>query len=165
VIKIFNQLIDIHESGGSISVFNTGKGILLELSNAKEVLGYEPNQCVDYLCLTGDHSDNIPGYPGIGEKRGLKFLEQYNSIRSYLSTCGQFGKMDNVLLKDIWKLNAKLIDLKYFYRKFFVKEDIPLKRGEFNDKVLGNLCHEFEMNSFLKPQFINTYKKLYGKSK
>lgn len=163
--KDFNQLIGEHDSGGIISVFNTGKGILIELSNAIEILGYHPNQCVDYLSLIGDHSDNIPGYPGIGEIRGIKFIQQFGSIRKYLKLNQQFGKLDNNKLKEVWQLNTKLIDLKYFYRKFLIKDEVPLKKGVFDEKLLGNLCHEFEMNSFLKPQFINTYKKLYGKGK
>jgi DNA polymerase-1 len=159
--KDFNQLID-----DNITVFNTGKGIMFDKDNLYKMVGYKPSQCVDYLCLTGDHSDNIPGYPGIGEKRGLKFLEENTSIRMFLSSTAQFGKMDKVKLKEIYTRNRKLVDLKYFYRQFLFKSMIPTHGIiGFSEEMLKKLCNEFETNSFLKPQFINTYKHLWERSK
>jgi DNA polymerase-1 len=43
-------------------------------------LGLHPNQIIDYLALTGDQSDNIPGVLGIGPKTALKLLSQYGSL-------------------------------------------------------------------------------------
>lgn len=159
--KDFNQLIS-----DSISVFNTGRGILYDIDNLKEYVGYNPDQCVDYLCLTGDKSDGIPGYPGIGEKRGLNFLSQYGHINSYLESGQKFGKIDNEKLKEIWKRNKKIIDLKYFYRNFLMGIPIPYINDDtfFNERKLKRLCGEFETNSFLKVQFINTYHHLWERS-
>lgn len=163
--KDFNQLIS-----DDILVYNVGHakkpGKLYDKDNLKEEVGYNPDQCVDYLCLTGDKSDNIPGYPGIGEKRGLNFLAKYGHISSYLELGQNFGNLDNDKLREIWKRNRKIIDLKYFYRKFMIHEPIPYKNKvtTFNDKRLRVLCRTFETNSFLKPQFINTYRDLWERS-
>jgi DNA polymerase-1 len=46
----------------------------------KNSLGVYPNQVVDYKALVGDHSDNIPGVPGIGEKTAVSLLEQYRTL-------------------------------------------------------------------------------------
>jgi DNA polymerase I len=42
--------------------------------------GVRPDQMVDYLALTGDSSDNIPGVPGIGAKTASKLLGQFETL-------------------------------------------------------------------------------------
>ncbi len=44
----------------------------------------EPEQLIDILGLWGDSSDNIPGVPGIGEKKAKKLLSQFHSIENLL---------------------------------------------------------------------------------
>ena len=43
-------------------------------------LGVRPDQVVDYLALTGDDSDNIPGAPGIGPKTAVELLSRFGSL-------------------------------------------------------------------------------------
>ncbi len=49
-------------------------------AEVKETLGVRPDQVVDYKALVGDHSDNIPGVPGVGEKTALTLLETYDHL-------------------------------------------------------------------------------------
>jgi DNA polymerase-1 len=42
--------------------------------------GLWPEQVVDYLALTGDSSDNVPGVAGVGEKTALKLLGQFKDL-------------------------------------------------------------------------------------
>lgn len=42
--------------------------------------GVEPSRFIDYLALTGDTSDNIPGAKGIGPKTAAKLVNQYGSL-------------------------------------------------------------------------------------
>jgi DNA polymerase-1 len=42
--------------------------------------GVEPAQIVDWLSLTGDSVDNIPGVPGIGAKTATDLLHQFGSL-------------------------------------------------------------------------------------
>ena len=54
-----------------------------ELMGSKEVaeqFGVPPTQFIDFLTLTGDTSDNIPGAKGIGPKTATSLLEKYGSI-------------------------------------------------------------------------------------
>jgi DNA polymerase-1 len=44
--------------------------------------GLPPAKLVDLKGLVGDTSDNIPGVKGIGEKGGVKLLQQYGSLES-----------------------------------------------------------------------------------
>jgi len=43
--------------------------------------GVEPPQVVDWLSLTGDSVDNIPGVPGVGPKTAAELLGQFGSVR------------------------------------------------------------------------------------
>ena len=49
-------------------------------AEVKASLGVEPSQVIDYKALVGDHSDNIPGVPGVGEKTAVTLLEQYHTL-------------------------------------------------------------------------------------
>lgn len=162
--KDFNQLIDGGWPGerGGIEIYNTSKGINYTYRNLCDKVGYYPAQTVDYLSLLGDKSDKIEGYPGIGPVKASQLLEQYGSVRNFLESGEKFGKVDNKKLEQIWKRNKKLIDLKFFYRKFLMKESIPWVNpttGMCEDK-LRKLCSTYEINSFLKPQFLKTFKNL-----
>ena len=42
--------------------------------------GLRPNQIPDLKALMGDHSDNLPGIPGIGPKAATRLLSAYPSI-------------------------------------------------------------------------------------
>ena len=47
-------------------------------------MGVRPDQIVDWLALTGDSADNIPGVPGIGAKTAVKLLQQWQSLANAL---------------------------------------------------------------------------------
>ncbi len=42
--------------------------------------GIRPDQFIDLKALKGDSSDNIPGVPGIGEKGGVKLLQDFETL-------------------------------------------------------------------------------------
>ncbi len=43
-------------------------------------LGLPPEKVIDYMALTGDTSDNIPGVKGVGEKTALKLIAEHGSL-------------------------------------------------------------------------------------
>ena len=42
--------------------------------------GVGPEKILDYLSLTGDTADNVPGVKGVGDKTAVKLLTQYQSL-------------------------------------------------------------------------------------
>ncbi len=53
-----------------------------------------PEQVVDFLGMMGDSVDNIPGFPGVGEKTAKKFLEEFGSIENLVANTHMLkGKM------------------------------------------------------------------------
>jgi DNA polymerase-1 len=59
----------------------------------------EPSQVIDILGLWGDASDNIPGAPGIGEKRAKDLVAAYGSIENIYNHLDELkGKQkDNII--------------------------------------------------------------------
>lgn len=51
--------------------------------------GVRPEQIVEWLALTGDSSDNIPGVPGIGAKTAAKLLNEWGTFRGMLNHLNQ----------------------------------------------------------------------------
>ena len=47
--------------------------------------GVKPSQITDYLALTGDSSDNVPGVAGIGPKGAVKLLSAYGALENVLA--------------------------------------------------------------------------------
>lgn len=152
--KDFNQLID-----ENTIVWNSSSGERYNTINLKYKTGYTPDQCVDYLCLLGDHSDNIPGYKGMGEKRTLEFLEKYTSISNFLKLKEKYKSIDNIALEEVYKRNRQLIDLKYFYRKFLYNQQIPWTayRPTINTTVVRDIARKYEVGTFMKPEFLKTF--------
>ena len=53
-----------------------------------------PKQFIDLKGLMGDKSDNIPGVPGIGEKKGIALLKEYGSVEGVLENADKIkGKL------------------------------------------------------------------------
>jgi DNA polymerase I len=70
--------------GGNVRLLaqEHGSSDLVEYSRERvfEARGIYPEQVIDFLALTGDASDNVPGVPGIGEKTAQKLLGQFGSL-------------------------------------------------------------------------------------
>lgn len=126
----------------------------------------EINQYVDYLCLMGDKSDDIPGYYGIGEVRAANFLSKFKSISAFLKDPdAEFsGISDKEKLEQVWKRNRQLIDLRRFNTKHHSEKDITFYRGKSMPKVneakFYQLCRKYSLKTFLVPKFITPFEQL-----
>ncbi|MBU1078960.1 MAG: DNA polymerase I [Spirochaetes bacterium] len=54
--------------------------ILVGPAEVEAEWGVPPERVLDYLALTGDSSDNVPGVPGVGDKTALKLLSEFGSF-------------------------------------------------------------------------------------
>jgi DNA polymerase I len=66
--------------GHGVSLVNTMTSSRLDREGVKAKFDVYPEQIVDYLALTGDTSDNIPGVTGVGPKTAAKWLNQYQTL-------------------------------------------------------------------------------------
>jgi DNA polymerase-1 len=76
--------------------------------------GLRPGQVADLLGLMGDAADNIPGVPGIGEKRAVALLQKFGSLDQVLARAAEIpGKMGESLRQsaDVARLSRDLARL------------------------------------------------------
>jgi DNA polymerase-1 len=85
--KDFMQLV-----GRAVCLYSTGRSGGATLMGPPEVqakLGVPPRLVPDFLGLVGDSSDNIKGVPGVGPKRAVALLKQYDSLEEVLERAGE----------------------------------------------------------------------------
>jgi len=77
------QLVD---EGAAVLMPQKGMGqtVRYDRQAVVERFGLEPSQLPDFKALKGDPSDNIPGVPGIGDKKAAALLKQFGSVESLL---------------------------------------------------------------------------------
>ena len=73
--KDFGQLVGEHDE-----IWDFSKNQSWNSAGVKERLGVHPHQVADYLALTGDAVDNIPGVAGIGAKTAATLLAHFGSL-------------------------------------------------------------------------------------
>jgi len=162
------QLVDEH-----VRVLKPSRGAndpetLCDVDKVKEILGVEPAQVVDWLALTGDPSDNIPGarpLPGqepasesgkkrsyIGPKGATELIRRFGTLENVLGSCEQVERKSyREALRDYGKealLSRELAT---------ICTDVPLevgvervKVGEMDLPELTALCQELGFTSLLR---------------
>lgn len=75
--KDFCQLVS-----SNIFLYDTMKELVYDPKQVKEKHGVTPEQFIDFLAITGDTSDNIPGVAGIGPKGAQKLIEEFGTLES-----------------------------------------------------------------------------------
>lgn len=69
----------------NISLLNTHKdNLILGPKEVEETWGVPPRLIGDFLSITGDSSDNIPGIAGFGPKTAAELLQKYGSLNYIL---------------------------------------------------------------------------------
>ena len=63
-----------------VTLINTMSGEVLDSNGVVNKFGVPPERIIDFLMLTGDKVDNIPGVPKVGDKTAAKWLQQYGSL-------------------------------------------------------------------------------------
>jgi DNA polymerase-1 len=58
----------------------------------RESFGVDPEQIGDYLALTGDASDNVPGVPGVGKKTAAKLLGEHGTLEKLLDAAPEMKR-------------------------------------------------------------------------
>ena len=157
--KDFHQLLS-----PTVKIWSTSKKTFISTINCKKLFGYAPNQCVDFLSLIGDDSDNIPGLPGVGPKTAQAFLERFGSVHEFLlDPSNKFPRIDRNLLKEVYERNRRIIDLAWYYRNILnsdLKVKLLVRKPEYNPKELKKICRLYDINKFTTPEFYNQFSSL-----
>tara|TARA_R110001599_G_scaffold15757_1_gene65341 strand:+ start:13770 stop:14657 length:888 start_codon:yes stop_codon:yes gene_type:complete len=153
--KDFRQLIS-----PKVSIWNDRMNKMTTYDNCKELHGYASYECSDTLCLVGDTSDNLKGYPGVGDKTAEKFLMEFGSIKKFLKDKNlTFKRIDRKTLKSVYGEMREMVNLKYFYLKNIKgnREVTIYKGNKDRDKYLA-ICKKHGLKTHQGSNFINTFK-------
>src|SRR6202035_137382 len=69
--------------------------------------GVRPERFADYLELTGDEVDNIPGVPGIGHRTAASLMKAFGSLEELY---GDLGGVAHLKLRGAASLGARLVE-------------------------------------------------------
>jgi DNA polymerase-1 len=125
----------------------------------------EPYQYIDYLCLVGDSSDDIPGYRGIGPAKAAGFFKAFKGIKDYLESEREIpGLIDKDKLKEVWERNRMMIDLKKFNEQYHTMEEATFYKGKrspkWNEEKFQFMCAKYRLKTFLTESFQRPFKEL-----
>ncbi|MDH5720078.1 MAG: DNA polymerase I [Spirochaetia bacterium] len=133
-----------------------------------ENVGVKRERIPDYMALTGDTSDNIPGVKGIGEKTASKLIQEFDSLDGIylnldkISSASQREKLETgkenayfskklvTLKKDIKDLPS--LDSLLWLNKKEIIEKIPIFREKGHNILYNEWAQLFENSQDGKPR-------------
>ncbi len=84
--KDFGQLVNER-----IHILDLMKGQEYGPAEILERWGVPPERIIDLLSLMGDTSDNVPGVPGVGEKKAAQYIQKYGDLEGVLASAAAIG--------------------------------------------------------------------------
>jgi DNA polymerase-1 len=159
LLQLVNDRIVISLSGTKLAEAQN-----YSAAEVKTKLGVTPEQVIDYKALVGDHSDNIPGVPGVGEKTALTLLEQYHTLDEI------YKHIDEIVPRFATKLIAGK-ESAYMSRELAtIKTDVPItlsldeaKTDHIKIPAVEALFRELEFRTLI-PKLHTVLKNLGGES-
>lgn len=123
----------------------------LDRKGVIEKFAVTPEQIIDFLTLTGDTSDNIPGVDKVGPKTAAKWLGVYGSLDNILEQKDQIkGKVGENLRAAVahLDLSRELVTIKCDVELGIDLED--LTRKPMNTEALATMFEELEFRTLVR---------------
>jgi DNA polymerase-1 len=144
--KDLAQLVD-----EQVTLVNTMSNETLDPQGVMAKFGVPPGKIVDYLSLTGDPIDNVPGVEKVGPKTAARWIQQYGSLEGVIAHHAEIGGAVGENLK-------KALDWLPKGRELIkVRRDVPLPLalhelvdGDGDGKRLRDLVERFGFKSWLR---------------
>ncbi|MEA3359226.1 MAG: DNA polymerase I [Thermodesulfobacteriota bacterium] len=86
--KDFKQLV----SENTI-IWDSMNGRITDYKKIRSDYGIEPEQIIEVMALSGDKVDDIPGIPGVGEKTGVKLIQQFQTVENLFENTHKITKL------------------------------------------------------------------------
>src|SRR5471030_1909850 len=144
--KNLTQLVN-----ASVSLINTMTNERLDEAGVEAKFGVPPRLILDYLTLTGDSVDNVPGVEKVGPKTAVKWLKQYGTLDAVVAHAGDIGGVvgENLRKALPWLPQAKKLLTVY------CDLELPVNPAELamrprDEAKLTELFQRFGFKSWLK---------------
>ena len=112
--KDLTQLVNEH-----VTLINTMNNETLDIAGVTAKFGVPPERIIDYLTLTGDAVDNVPGVEKVGQKTAVKWLIQHGTLENLMRNADTISGVVGANLRNAldWLPQAR--------RLITVKCDVP----------------------------------------
>jgi DNA polymerase-1 len=77
--------------GPRVTLVNTMTNSVLDIPGVIAKFGVPPERIIDFLTLTGDSIDNVPGVTKCGPKTAAKWLAEYGSLEGVMANADKIG--------------------------------------------------------------------------
>ena len=129
-----------------------------------EKFGVMPEQMADFLALTGDSVDNIPGVPGIGPKSASALLGHFGDLDSLYQRLGEVPHLSIRGAKSIHKKLHDNRDAAELAKKLTLIETSvesalaapELRRSETDTATLNRLFDDLEFGGMLRQRCLRS---------
>ncbi len=140
-----------------VTLVNTMTDSVMNRDGVQQKFGIPPELIIDYLALTGDKVDNIPGVPGIGEKTAVALLHGVGGLETLFANLDQVATLSVRGAKSLAaKLEAHKDQAFLSYRLATIKTDVELELnladlvpGEPDKSALLELFKEMEFKTWV----------------
>jgi DNA polymerase-1 len=136
---------------GRTTLVNTMTETTMDRAGVEEKFGVKPEQIVDFLALTGDKSDNIPGVEKCGPKTAAKWLQAWGDLDRIMEHANDVGGKIGEYLRaalDILPLSRDLATIRRDLELDTGPEDYSMR--ETDTDALRRFLQKYEFNSWLQ---------------
>jgi len=145
--------------GGGVKLLNTHKdNLIMDAIGVKEKFGVPPCKIIDFLAITGDSSDNVPGLPGFGPKTAVALLQEFESLEDILANPTKIPgkKKQETILNESDKalMSKELVTIDT--NVDFPKEISFFQFNDVNTKELHDFFTRMNFNSFVREMGLTT---------
>lgn len=145
--KDFSQLVN-----ENIFLYDTMKEFVFTAEAVKEKHGVYPSQFIDFLAITGDTSDHVPGVAGIGPKGAQKLIEQFGTLEQIYENIDKVApagvKEKLIKSKEDAIISKKLVTIVTDVNHGKTLDDFIIK--DFKTEELRAFLQELNFKSFEK---------------
>ena len=134
-----------------VTLVNTMSDTTLTPAGVSEKFGVPPERIIDFLALTGDSVDNVPGIPKCGPKTAAKWLNAYGTLDGVVASANDIGGKIGETFREhmhVLPLSKALVTIKTDCELPVGLEE--LSRSSPDLERLTALYTELELNQFLK---------------
>ena len=134
-----------------ITLVNTMSDTTLTPAGVSEKFGVPPERIIDFLALTGDSVDNVPGIPKCGPKTAAKWLNAYGTLDGVVASANDIGGKIGETFREhmhVLPLSKALVTIKTDCELPVGLEE--LSRSGPDLESLTALYTQLELNQFLK---------------
>jgi 5'-3' exonuclease len=130
----------------------------------KEKFGVYPEQIADYLALTGDSVDNIPGVPGVGPKSAAALLSHFDDLDAMWE---RLEEVQHLSIRGAKSLHKKLHEnrdaAELARRLTIIETEVPsalqnpdITRSDIDEARLNRLFDEMDFGQMLRRRCLMT---------